>query len=77
MLSSEIPEAFANYARLCYRELGDYVKMWITLNEPNDKEVSYQEGHQMLLAHARAWHVYDLEFRHSQGGQVRFFVMGG
>uniref|UniRef100_A0A3P9IE92 Klotho n=1 Tax=Oryzias latipes TaxID=8090 RepID=A0A3P9IE92_ORYLA len=69
-LSSEIPEAFANYARLCYRELGDYVKMWITLNEPNDKEVSYQEGHQMLLAHARAWHVYDLEFRHSQGGQV-------
>lgn len=44
--------------------------MWITLNEPNDEVVSYQEGHQMLLAHALAWHVYDKEFRKAQGGQV-------
>lgn len=67
----ETPEAFADYARLCYRELGAYVKMWITLNEPNDEMVSYQEGHQMLRAHALAWHAYDREFRHAQGGQVR------
>lgn len=64
------PEAFADYARLCYRELGAHVKMWITLNEPNDEMVSYQEGHQMLRAHALAWHAYDDEFRHTQGGQV-------
>lgn len=44
--------------------------MWITLNEPNDEMVSYQEGHQMLRAHALAWHVYDREFRRKQGGQV-------
>lgn len=44
--------------------------MWITLNEPNDEMVSYQEGHQMLRAHALAWHAYDQEFRHAQGGQV-------
>lgn len=69
-LLSEAPEAFADYARLCYRELGDYVKMWITLNEPNDEMVSYQEGHQMLQAHALAWHAYHKEFRPSQGGQV-------
>lgn len=44
--------------------------MWITLNEPNDEMVSYQEGHQMLRAHALAWHAYDRDFRHGQGGQV-------
>lgn len=66
----ETPEAFADYARLCYRELGAHVKMWITLNEPNDEMVSYQEGHQMLRAHALAWRAYDREFRRAQGGQV-------
>lgn len=45
--------------------------MWITLNEPNDEMVSYQEGHKMLKAHALAWHAYDKDFRPSQGGQVR------
>lgn len=66
----ETAQAFADYARLCYRELGAYVKMWITLNEPNDEVVGYQEGHQMLRAHALAWRAYDKEFRPSQGGQV-------
>lgn len=66
----ETPEAFADYARLCYRELGAHVKMWITLNEPNDEMVTYQEAHQMLRAHALAWHAYDREFRHAQGGEV-------
>nr|XP_015817085.2 klotho [Nothobranchius furzeri] len=69
-LNRKTPEAFANYARLCYRELGENVKVWITLNEPNDEMVSYQEGHQMLRAHALAWHVYDREFRRTQGGKV-------
>uniref|UniRef100_A0A665VZB9 Klotho n=1 Tax=Echeneis naucrates TaxID=173247 RepID=A0A665VZB9_ECHNA len=68
--SDTTPEAFADYARLCYRELGAHVKMWITLNEPNDEMVSYQEGHQMLRAHALAWHAYHREFRQTQGGQV-------
>lgn len=49
--------------------------MWITLNEPNDEIVSYQEGHEMLRAHALAWHAYDKEFRASQGGQVSRTVM--
>ncbi|KAM9499613.1 klotho isoform 1-T1 [Salvelinus alpinus] len=63
--------AFADYARLCYRELGPHVKMWITLNEPNDEDdVSPMEGHQLLRAHALAWRAYDQEYRHTQGGQV-------
>ncbi|XP_068600389.1 klotho [Brachionichthys hirsutus] len=69
-LNRETPEAFADYARLCYRELGAHVKMWITLNEPNDEIVNYQEAHQMLRAHALAWRAYDGEFRHTQRGQV-------
>ncbi|XP_077403443.1 klotho isoform X1 [Vanacampus margaritifer] len=69
-LSRETPEFFADYARLCFRELGEHVKMWITLNEPNDEMVSYQEAHQMLRAHALAWHAYDRDFRPAQGGQV-------
>uniref|UniRef100_A0A3B3UVZ7 Klotho n=1 Tax=Poecilia latipinna TaxID=48699 RepID=A0A3B3UVZ7_9TELE len=69
-LNSKTPKAFADYARLCYREMGAHVKMWITLNEPNDEMVSYQEGHQMLLAHALAWRAYDQEFRQMQRGQV-------
>ena len=46
------------------------MKLWITLNEPNDETVGYQEGHQMLRAHALAWHAYHRHFRHTQGGQV-------
>ena len=67
-------EAFADYARLCYRELGAHVKLWITLNEPNDEQGShadgFEEGHQLLRAHALAWRAYDQEFRQTQGGQV-------
>lgn len=73
-LNRKTPQAFADYARLCYRELGAHVKMWITLNEPNDRMVSYQEAHQMLRAHALAWHAYDREYRHLQGGQVSFVL---
>ncbi len=31
----ETAQAFARYAELCYRELGDLVDYWITLNEPS------------------------------------------
>ncbi|XP_061902953.1 klotho [Entelurus aequoreus] len=69
-LHRDTPDLFCAYARLCFRELGEQVKMWITLNEPNDEMVSYQEAHQMLRAHALAWRAYDRDFRPAQGGQV-------
>ncbi|KAG5250046.1 beta-glucosidase [Salix suchowensis] len=34
-LSPEIVKDFADYADICFREFGDRVKHWITLNEPN------------------------------------------
>ncbi|KAG9443540.1 hypothetical protein H6P81_014880 [Aristolochia fimbriata] len=33
-LSSRVVEDFKNYANLCFKEFGDRVKHWITLNEP-------------------------------------------
>lgn len=34
-LSSDVVPDFENYARVCYREFGDLVKYWFTINEPN------------------------------------------
>ncbi|XP_028839736.1 klotho [Denticeps clupeoides] len=66
----ETVQAFASYARLCYQWLGHHVKLWVTLNEPNDEKLGYVVGHHLLLAHALAWHVYNREFRPLQGGKV-------
>ncbi|MGH0174157.1 UNVERIFIED_CONTAM: hypothetical protein FKN15_067671 [Acipenser sinensis] len=70
--NTDTVQAFVTYARLCFRELGDHVKYWITLNEPNirDEQKTFLEGHNLLKAHALAWHVYDEEFRRVQKGQV-------
>ncbi|XP_030648234.1 klotho [Chanos chanos] len=68
--STETVRAFAEYARLCFRRLGAHVKLWITLNEPNEEGLGYEVGHQLLRAHALAWRVYDKEFRQVQGGKV-------
>ncbi|XP_076876324.1 klotho [Brachyhypopomus gauderio] len=62
--------AFAEYARLCFQRLGEHVKLWITLNEPNEEGLGYVVGHQLLRAHALAWRVYDAEFRQAQGGKA-------
>lgn len=32
-------------------------------------------GHNMLRAHAKAWHVYDKEFRNNQGGRISIVVV--
>ncbi|XP_039137661.1 beta-glucosidase 18-like [Dioscorea cayenensis subsp. rotundata] len=34
-LSSEIQEDFGYFAEVCFKEFGDRVKYWITINEPN------------------------------------------
>ncbi|XP_050684815.1 myrosinase 1-like isoform X2 [Leptidea sinapis] len=77
---------FGDYARVLYREFGDRVKHWLTINEPyihcnhgygyanhaprrsSPGEGYYECGRNILLAHARAYHIYKEEF--SQGGQV-------
>ncbi|CAI5783796.1 beta-klotho isoform X1 [Podarcis lilfordi] len=63
---------------MCFRELGDLVKFWITINEPNrlsdiynsGSNHTYQAAHNLLIAHASAWHVYDKQYRSMQHGQI-------
>uniref|UniRef100_A0A8B9PWQ4 Klotho n=1 Tax=Apteryx owenii TaxID=8824 RepID=A0A8B9PWQ4_APTOW len=66
----ETVQAFVEYAKLCFTNLGDHVKFWITMNEPSVKNLTYTAGHNLLKAHAKAWHLYDKEFRRSQKGKI-------
>ncbi|XP_043918871.1 beta-klotho [Protopterus annectens] len=76
-LNRSITHQFYAYANVCFQELGDLVKFWITLNEPNKMSLNtrnsnetYQMVHNMLIAHALAWHNYDKNYRPHQHGQV-------
>uniref|UniRef100_A0A8C2QPE0 Klotho n=1 Tax=Cricetulus griseus TaxID=10029 RepID=A0A8C2QPE0_CRIGR len=62
--------AFADYANLCFKELGHRVKFWITINEPNTRNMTYRAGHHLLKAHALAWRLYDEKFRAAQKGKI-------
>ncbi|XP_032878781.1 klotho [Amblyraja radiata] len=70
-------KAFVEYARFCFTQLGDKVRLWITMSEPND--IKHLEryranftivGHNLIKAHALVWHLYNNEFRKTQGGEV-------
>ncbi|XP_069495379.1 klotho isoform X1 [Ambystoma mexicanum] len=68
--SSDTVEAFVDYARLCFKHLGNHVGIWITMNEPYVRNLTYTSGHNLLKAHALVWHLYDKEFRKAQKGQI-------
>lgn len=62
-------QAFQEYAALCYQELGPWVRYWITINEPNrlidiysSQRQMHQAAHNLLLAHAKAWRLYEREY---------------
>ncbi|XP_063807858.1 klotho [Pseudophryne corroboree] len=62
--------AFVEYARLCFKELGKYVGIWITMHEPLMRNHTSGEVHNLLKAHANVWHLYDKEFRKSQKAKI-------
>ncbi|ELR59814.1 Klotho, partial [Bos mutus] len=62
--------AFAEYASLCFQDLGRHVKFWITMHEPFTRNMTYSAGHNLLKAHALAWRTYDERFRRSQKGKI-------
>ncbi|KAM7417697.1 hypothetical protein PAMA_017376 [Pampus argenteus] len=70
-------EAFQEYAALCYKELGSWVRYWVTVNEPNrlvdvysSGKEKHQAAHNLLLAHAKAWRVYEREHSSQQRAMV-------
>lgn len=68
-LNYKTVKAFQAYAALCYQHLGPWVSYWITINEPNrlvdvyssDKD-RHRAAHNLLLAHAKAWRLYEREY---------------
>lgn len=77
-LNQSTVRAFRTYAEVCFQEFGDLVKFWITINEPNrfgdiynsSSNDTYQAAHNLLIAHASAWQVYEKHYRSFQRGQV-------
>ncbi|XP_034086762.1 beta-klotho isoform X1 [Gymnodraco acuticeps] len=70
-------EAFQKYAGLCYQQLGPWVTYWITINEPNrlvdfyfSEKEKHQAAHNLLLAHAKAWRLYEREHFSQHGALV-------
>ncbi|KAM9319853.1 klotho [Gastrophryne carolinensis] len=63
-------QAFVDYAELCFKELGKFVNIWITMHEPPVRNLTLKAGHNLLKAHALTWHLYDQEFRKTQKGRI-------
>eukprot|EP00058_Branchiostoma_floridae_P023578 XP_002609068.1 hypothetical protein BRAFLDRAFT_96909 [Branchiostoma floridae] len=86
-VNDTLVEMFENYARFCFTTFGDRVKYWTTFNEPwsfvaalgdfnNDPDytMKYKMAHNVIRAHARAWHTYDDDFRSAQNGSVGIVI---
>ncbi|ETE69976.1 Klotho, partial [Ophiophagus hannah] len=68
--SQHTVEAFVEYAQFCFKNFGHHVKFWITMNEPSVENLTYKAAHNLLKAHAKAWHLYDKKFRKIQNGKI-------
>ncbi|GCB79757.1 hypothetical protein scyTo_0016033, partial [Scyliorhinus torazame] len=73
-LSRPTAVAFNEYAKLCFQEFGHLVKLWLTMNEPNinvPRSIdTYRAAHNMIIAHALAWHTYNRDYRSKYHGLV-------
>ncbi|KAF7824021.1 beta-glucosidase 12-like [Senna tora] len=75
--NSSIINDFEDYAELCFKEFGDRVKHWITLNEPWSYSLGiytstkpYLVSHYQLLTHTAVVKLYKAKYQVSQGGLI-------
>ncbi|KAL4327022.1 hypothetical protein AHAS_Ahas13G0058500 [Arachis hypogaea] len=72
--SPNITKDFEEYADMCFKNFGERVKHWITLNEPWSysmrMEQPYMSSHYQLLAHAAAVKLYKTKYQASQKGLI-------
>ncbi|KAM8857137.1 lactase/phlorizin hydrolase [Synchiropus picturatus] len=84
-----IVQRFRDYADVLFSRLGKKVKFWITLNEPYIvANLGYGYGtfapgiigkqyiaaHNLIKAHAEAWHLYNDKFRPTQKGLISITI---
>ncbi|KAM9851169.1 lactase/phlorizin hydrolase-like [Aulostomus maculatus] len=80
---------FRDYADVLFSRFGSRVKFWITLNEPYIvANLGYGYGtfapgvigkqyiaaHNLIKAHAEAWHLYNDKYRTKQGGLISITI---
>ncbi|KAJ8982454.1 hypothetical protein NQ317_010194 [Molorchus minor] len=91
-LNSDTIDLFAQFAEVCFKLFGKFVKVWATFNEP--KQVcgagygsggyapgvvsngigNYICARNILLAHAKAWHIYNDTYKSQYGGKVSMVI---
>ncbi|XP_042283296.1 lactase-phlorizin hydrolase-like [Thunnus maccoyii] len=84
-----IVQRFRDYADVLFSQFGSRVKFWITLNEPYIvANLGYGYGtfapgiigkqyiaaHNLIKAHAEAWHLYNDNYRATQGGLISITI---
>ncbi|XP_075086896.1 LOW QUALITY PROTEIN: beta-glucosidase 12 [Nicotiana tabacum] len=80
-LSPLVVNDFVDFAELCFKEFGDRVKHWITMNEPynfenpacangNSATEPYVVAHHLLLCHATTVSLYKEKYQESQMGEI-------
>ncbi|XP_037646094.1 lactase-phlorizin hydrolase-like [Sebastes umbrosus] len=84
-----IVQRFRDYADVLFSQFGSRVKFWITLNEPyivanlgygygtfapGIVGKQYIAAHNLIKAHAEAWHLYNDKYRATQGGIISITI---
>ncbi|XAR56567.1 Beta-glucosidase [Bertholletia excelsa] len=72
-LSPQMQEDFVHYAETCYREFGDRVKYWVTINEPNlYADLAYING---MFPPSHISHPYNTNSTTNTGNSNREFLV--